>query len=88
MNLLRLLTLSLSLLLIACGSSLTAENLAKIETGMSEDQVRAILGKPTEIETASFLGVSGTTWNYKKGSNQVKIVFINGQVFQTSGTLQ
>lgn len=89
MKLLRLLpALALAILLIACGSKLTAENLAKVQTGMSEDQVRAILGTPSEIETASFLGVSGTTWLYKSGKNEAKIVFVNGQVFQSSGTLK
>ncbi len=84
------LTCSLALLLFlsGCGSRLTAENLGKIQTGMSEEQVRGILGKPTEIGTASFLGISGTTWSYKQGSSEAKIVFVNGQVFQSSGNLK
>ncbi|GAB4243659.1 MAG: hypothetical protein OHK005_08150 [Candidatus Methylacidiphilales bacterium] len=82
------LALILGLVLAACGSKLTAENLSKIQTGMSEDQVRAILGEPTEIETASFLGFSGTTWKYQQGKNEAQIVFVNGQVFQSRGNLK
>jgi outer membrane lipoprotein-sorting protein len=73
----------LALLLIfvtACGSKRTPENLAKIKNGMKSAEVRAILGKPDRIETATILGLEGTTFFYEKGDARVQISFINDEV--------
>jgi len=51
--------LVLALLLAAC-SKVTQENYLKIEEGMTEEQVIALLGKPSESNSVSVLGVSGT----------------------------
>lgn len=82
-----LFTLLLSISLIACGSKLTPENFAKIQSNQTEAQVIKTLGKPTFIESTSFLGVTGTTYTYKKGDKQVTIVFVNGKVFGKDGKL-
>jgi outer membrane protein assembly factor BamE (lipoprotein component of BamABCDE complex) len=56
---LRRLVLVAALAIAAC-SKVTQENFAKIEEGMSEEQVIALLGSPTESNSVSILGVSGT----------------------------
>ncbi|MBX7158314.1 MAG: hypothetical protein K1X66_08015 [Verrucomicrobiae bacterium] len=72
--------------LVAC-SKLTAENYAKIENNQTEEEVIKILGKPTKVESGSFLGVTGTTYLYKKKDKEVKISFVNGKVFAKEGSL-
>jgi outer membrane protein assembly factor BamE (lipoprotein component of BamABCDE complex) len=51
--------LVLAFLLAAC-SKVTEDNYRKIEDGMTEEQVVTILGKPTESNSVSVLGVGGT----------------------------
>ncbi|MBN1141624.1 MAG: outer membrane protein assembly factor BamE [Deltaproteobacteria bacterium] len=77
----------LALTLGGCGSRLTGENLAKVETGMSIQQVEALLGKPTSVETQGALGVEGTVYLYKSGKKEVSIIFANGKVIMKSGSL-
>jgi len=47
-----------ALALSAC-SKVTAENSARIQDGMNEQEVLAILGSPTESKSVGVLGVSG-----------------------------
>jgi len=72
--------------LAACGSRLTQENLNRIENGMTEEQVKAILGKPTSVESAGALGMTSASYTYKSGDQEVKIMFVNGQVMARFGT--
>lgn len=74
--------------LVACASKLTNENLAKVKTGMSESEVKAILGSPTQVETGEALGIRGTTYYYKSGDTQVKIVFVNDGVVTKEGSFK
>jgi outer membrane biogenesis lipoprotein LolB len=81
----KLLLVSALLLLTAC-SKLTETNLQKVQNGMTTDQVKAILGAPTSVETSSALGIiSGTTYTYHTGSSDVKISFLNDKVIATEG---
>jgi hypothetical protein len=75
-------------LLVACGSKLTPENLAKVQTGMTESEVKGILGSPTTTESSGALGITGTVYTYKSGPNEVKVTFVNGKVFATAGSLK
>lgn len=70
----------LALALAACGSPVNQENFARIETGMTQQEVEAILGKPSEASTASFGGVSGgsATWNHKDVT--ISVQFMNDKV--------
>lgn len=77
--------LAIALLLTACGSKLTSENLQKIQNGMTTDEVKAILGKPTDVQSQSALGISGTTFIYHTNSSDVKIVFLNDKVMAKEG---
>ena|ERR1700736_3278463 len=72
------------MLLTAC-SRLTEANLQKIHNGMSMDEVKAILGSPTSVESSGALGITGTTYTYHSGSSDVKITFLNGNVMATEG---
>ena len=73
--------------LTACSSKLTPENFAKIQNNQTEEEVIQILGKPTEVESGSFLGVTGTSYLYKKDGKEVRVSFVNGKVFSKQGKL-
>ena len=79
--LLRLVLVSLFVFqLSACGSKITEENYAKIENGMTEEEVVSILGKPTE-RSASGIGsltTTGLAWQGEKIAINVQLV--NGKV--------
>ncbi|SHI95450.1 Outer membrane protein assembly factor BamE, lipoprotein component of the BamABCDE complex [Hymenobacter daecheongensis DSM 21074] len=63
-----LLALAATLLLPACTaqeSFQNAENCAKVEAGMSQEQVRRIMGAPTGSDAAAD---SSKTWSYLFGS--------------------
>jgi hypothetical protein len=69
----------LVLLLAAC-SKVTQENYQKIEEGMTEEQVVALLGKPTETNSVSVLGVSGTVSRWAADDAVITVRFVNGKV--------
>ena len=74
---------------IACnplGSfKMNSENLQKVKIGMSEKEVKGLLGSPTSITTGETLGIRGTTFHYKKGGSEVEVVFLNDGVITKSG---
>lgn len=69
-----------ALLLLAACSRVTQENFAKIQDGMTEQEVTAILGSPAESSTGSILGISGTSSKWVAGDAQIIIRFVNGKV--------
>jgi outer membrane protein assembly factor BamE (lipoprotein component of BamABCDE complex) len=73
--------------LSAC-SRVTPENFDKIKVGMTSDQVKAIFGSPTESQTQGALGLSSTTFTYKKRASEVKIIFLNDKVMAKNGDLK
>jgi hypothetical protein len=74
------LALLLLALLVGCGSKITQENFEKIQVGMSEDEVTAILGKPTESSTVGFGSLSGGAWVWKRDGTTITIQFANRKV--------
>lgn len=74
-----LLALALTLALAAC-SKVTQENYARIQDGMSEQEVHAILGKPGETSSVNILGLSGTSSKWQSGGAVITIQFTNGKV--------
>ena len=76
---LRALALAAVLLLAAC-SKVTQENFAKVQDGMSEQEVRALLGEPSESSSAQILGVSGTSSRWVAGDTVITVRFVNGKV--------
>ena len=71
--------LVLALALAAC-SKVTQENVARVQDGMSEQEVHAILGKPTESTSVTILGLSGTSSRWVAGEAVITIQFANGKV--------
>jgi SmpA / OmlA family len=76
---LRALAFTVVLLLAAC-SKVTQENFAKIQDGMTEQEVTTILGSPTETSSGSILGISGTSSKWTGGDATISIRFVNGKV--------
>jgi hypothetical protein len=72
--------LFLLVLLLAACSKVTQESYQKIEEGMTEEQVIALLGKPTESNSVSVLGVSGTVSRWVAGDAVITVRFVNGKV--------
>ena len=77
-----------TLLVVACSSKLTNENLTKVKTGMSVSEVESLLGKPAKIETSETLGIRATTYYYKSSSGEVKVSFLNDGVMVKEGTFK
>jgi hypothetical protein len=71
--------LVLVMLLAAC-SKVSEENFARIDEGMTEEQVMAILGRPSEATSVSVLGVSGTTSRWAGNGAVITVRFVNGKV--------
>ena len=71
--------LAAALLLASC-SKVTQENFARIEEGMSEAQVTALLGTPAESNSVTVLGVSGTASRWVGGDAMITVRFVNGKV--------
>ena len=65
--------------LSAC-SKVNEENFAKIHDGMGEQEVVALLGKPTESSSVSVLGLSGTSSRWVTKDAVITIQFFNGKV--------
>ena len=74
----------------ACGQSLTMEKYQQISTGMTLEQVEAILGKGEEqassgVDMPDMPGMSGgsmtsQTYAWQSGTRVVTISFMNGKV--------
>ena len=75
----RILAFTFLMLLAAC-SRLTQENFNKVQTGMTEQEVAAILGSPTESSSSTLLGISGTSSKWVSGDTMVAIRFVGGKV--------
>ena len=73
--------LILSLALLGCNSKINQENYQKIQNGMTLEEVKAILGEPTDVQTAGIGGLSGTSavWKNKEGA-KIDIKFVNNKV--------
>jgi hypothetical protein len=67
------------LLLVAC-SKVTQDNFARIQDGMAEQEVIALLGTPTESSSVNVLGVSGTSSRWVAGDAVIAVRFVNGKV--------
>lgn len=74
------LVFALGLLVLAACSKVTQENFAKVQEGMSEQEVIALLGSPTESNSVNVLGISGTSSRWVSGDAEITIRFVNGQV--------
>lgn len=69
-----------ALLLLAACSKVSQENFAKIQNGMTEQEVSAILGSPTESTSRDVLGITGTASRWVSGDAVITIRFVGGKV--------
>ena len=65
---------------IAACSKITQENFAKVQEGMGEQEVIALLGEPTESNSINVLGVSGTSSRWVGRDTVIDVRFVNGKV--------
>ena len=70
----------LLLCLAACGSRLNQENFDKIRDGMSQKEVREILGEPAGASGASLLGLSSGEAVWKDDKTTITVHFLNDKV--------
>jgi hypothetical protein len=70
----------LVLVLAACGSKVNEGNYAKIEIDMTEEQVRSLLGEPTESSSINVAGLSGTSLKWVGKEGTINVQFLNGKV--------
>ena len=81
----------LSLMLMGCGGgsplTLNQANLDKIHEDMSQADVRAIMGEPSESKTdpIPLVGGTQTTFTYHNDKSEVTIVFKNDQMKEKHG---
>lgn len=66
--------LGTALLASAC-SKATAENYAKVQTGMSRDEVHALLGNPDETSGSSFAGLAMSTETWKGSKDTISVTY-------------
>lgn len=69
-----------AVLLLAACSKITQENFGKVQDGMSEQEVAALLGPPTSSSSAQLLGISGTSSTWESGDSNITVRFVNGKV--------
>ena len=70
----------LLLCLAACSARLSQENFDKIHQGMSQKEVREILGDPVDTEGHSFLGLSSGEAVWKDDKTVITVHFLNDKV--------
>jgi hypothetical protein len=70
----------IAIVALAACSKVTEDNFAKIRDGMSEQEVIALLGKPSESSSISVLGLSGTASKWVEGDAAITVQFVNGKV--------
>jgi hypothetical protein len=69
-----------TLVLLAACSRITQENFDRIQDGMSEQEVQALLGKPGESSNITVLGLSGASSKWVADDGTISVQFVNGKV--------
>lgn len=77
--------LSLSLLfIVACSLSNTADKYSEIKTGMTQQEVERILGKPDNIAAMTIGNFGGTNASWRISDKKIVIQFVNDKVVMKS----
>ena len=66
--------------LAACGSKVNESTYTKIEIDMTEEQVRSLLGTPTDSSGINVAGLSGTSSKWVSKEGTINVQFLNGKV--------
>jgi hypothetical protein len=81
---LAVLAVTCSLLLAGCGSKVSKSNYDKITTDMTEEQVKAVMGEPTEQQSQSAalpgMALSAKKLVWKDGNKAITVDILNGKV--------
>jgi hypothetical protein len=72
--------LSFLVCLAACQSRINKENYDKIQRGMTEEEVTAILGKPTDTASVEIGPVSGSSATWKGKEAVITVKYLHGKV--------
>src|SRR5204862_6366227 len=81
MRILRSFAVAILLLCVAaCGSRLSQENFDKIHEGMSQKEVREILGEPADASGASLIGPPSGEAVWKDDKTTITVHFLNDKV--------
>lgn len=80
--------LVLTLITFTACSKLTTANFDKIHNDMTAEQVKEILGEPTEVKSGSFIGFNGTVYIYRQDKTEVKITLLQGKVISKDGSFE
>jgi len=72
--------LALLLSTAAACSKINEDNFGKVRDGMSEHEVLALLGTPSESSSVSVLGISGTASKWVAKDAMITVQFVNGKV--------
>jgi hypothetical protein len=70
---------TLAVVLVAC-SRVNQDNFDRIQTGMTQAEVKAILGTPTETSSINIGGLSGTASRWDGDNGSISVQFVNGEV--------
>lgn len=73
------LVVCLCALILAC-SKISQSNFEKIQPNMSMKEVIAILGEPTNSESITIAGISGTSAVWQNKEAEIDIQFLNDRV--------
>ncbi|GEM_PF-387892 len=73
-------TLYLAAFLLGCQSKLTEQNYQKVQSGMTLEEVKAILGEPTTSKSSGIGPLSGTSAEWKEGELTINIQFLNNKL--------
>ena len=76
----RVLVLLAALLLATACSKVTQENFGKVQDGMPEQEVLALLGSPTASSSVQLAGISGTSSKWESSEAVITVRFVNGKV--------
>jgi hypothetical protein len=72
--------LLLLLALVACGSKINEANFDKIKKDMTQEEVYALLGQPTESSSLRIGGLSGSSSTWTSEEATISIQFLNEKV--------
>ncbi|HVT35097.1 MAG TPA: outer membrane protein assembly factor BamE, partial [Nevskiaceae bacterium] len=72
------------LVLAGCGSRVNADNYAKLKSGMTQDEVHAILGRPAHVTGGGIGGFDVTRETFNGSEQQIRVIFSNGKLLEKS----
>ena len=68
-------------------TKLTADNIAKIQSGMTRDQVETLIGPPDKTDTKDFAIFKKTDATYIEGKDSLVVTYKNQEVQEKHSTI-